>query len=404
MIFPTKTAQKIHDGLADFIRSDDAVVAVAVSGGGDSMALLLALHHYVQQSNLTVKIVALTVDHKLRADAAIEAKQVAQWCQDLGIEHHILVWQFEQMPHSGIQQKARDARYQLMGAFCVAQNIKKLFVAHNLEDNAETFLMRLKRGAGLRGLGSIAQIMQRDVDGQSVEIVRPFLSLKRADLRRYLQQYEQAWFDDVSNQNEKFERVQIRKFLSQNDVVTSENVAQSARRLARADEALEFYLESFWQTKVEFLPLGIAHVTANDFATLPEELKLRLLARLIWTIGGRDNPPRWQKIEGLLQQIRGGGRQFCLGHCLVVKKQQNLWFGYEERQGFGAAWRGRFHSPQKSIQLQNLAMVPEHRDQLMQKFKLLQSCPKVVLQTIAIITTDGRAEFEKADIKLKIRR
>lgn len=396
--------QKIHNILATFVHSDDEIIAVAVSGGGDSMALLLALHHYVQKSNLSVKLVALTVDHKLRADAAIEAEQVAQWCQNLGVEHHILEWQFEQMPNSGIQQKARDARYQLMGEFCIARHIGKLFVGHNLEDNAETFLMRLKRGAGLRGLGSIALTMQRDVDGQSIDIVRPFLSLKRADLRDYLQQYEQAWFDDISNLNEKFERVQIRKFLSENDVLACENVAQSASRLARADDALEFYLEDFWQAKVEFLPLGIAHVKADDFTALPAELQLRLLARLIWAIGGQDNPPRWLKIENLLQQIAGEGRQFCLGHCIVVKKQQSLWFGYEDRQGFDAKWQQRFHLAQKSIQLHSLSAVPEYSDPLMQRYKLLKSCPKVILQSIAIMVADGQIEMVKIGLKLKIRR
>ncbi|PCI87198.1 MAG: tRNA lysidine(34) synthetase TilS [Hyphomicrobiales bacterium] len=407
MTLPLIADQKIHDSLAGFIHSGDEMIAIAVSGGGDSMALLLAMHHYIQKLSLSVKLVALTVDHKLRADAAIEAEQVAQWCQNLGIEHHILAWQFEQIPSSGVQQKARDARYQLMGGFCTARCINKLFVGHNLEDNAETFLMRLKRGAGLRGLGSIAQAMQRDVNGYLIEIVRPFLSLKRADLRHYLEQYEQAWFDDVSNLNEKFERVQIRKFLTENGVLASESVAQSASRLARADDALEFYLEEFWKAKVEFLPLGIAHVKVSDFAALPEELQLRLLARLIWTIGGQDNPPRWQKIEYLLQQIAGQGRQFCLGHCLVVKKQQSLWFGYEDRQGFDDKWRKRFAAvnlAQKSMQLHSLSMVPEYSDQLIERHKPLKLCPKVILQSIAIIMADGGAEMVDIDLELKIRR
>ncbi|MBL1419423.1 MAG: tRNA lysidine(34) synthetase TilS [Alphaproteobacteria bacterium] len=399
--------QKIHDSLTGFIRSDDEMIAVAVSGGGDSMALLLAMHHYIQKLDLSVTLVALTVDHKLRADAAVEAAQVAKWCQKLGVEHHILEWKFEQMPSSGVQQKARDARYQLMGEFCTAQHIEKLFVGHNLEDNAETFLMRLKRGAGLSGLGSIAQIMQRNVNGQLIEIIRPFLSLKRADLREYLRQCEQAWFDDVSNLNEKFERVQIRKFLSENEVLENENVAQSASRLARADDALEFYLEEFWQAKVDFLPLGIAHVRISDFAALPEELQLRLLARLIWTIGGQDNPPRWQKIEYLWQQIAGEGRQFCLGHCLVVKKQQSLWFGYEDRQGFDDKWHKRFGAvnlSQKSVQLQSLSMLPEYSDPLLERHKSLKLCPKVILQSIGIIVADGKVEISDIDLELKIRR
>uniref|UniRef100_A0A2A4Z6G1 tRNA(Ile)-lysidine synthase n=1 Tax=OCS116 cluster bacterium TaxID=2030921 RepID=A0A2A4Z6G1_9PROT len=401
MTVPDDLDQKIQNVLMPIIDPDDAPIAVAVSGGGDSMALLLALHHYRQQSDITLKIIALTVDHKLRADAAIEAAQVGQWCKDLGIEHHVLEWQFDEMPTTAIQEKARDARYQLMGEFCVAHHINKLFVAHNLEDNAETFLMRLKRGAGLSGLSGIAATMQRDVNGRSVDIVRPFLTFERTDLRDYLSRHKQLWYDDVSNQNEKFERVQIRNFLAQNAPLNSDAVAQSAKRLARANEAVEFYLEDFWQSKIAFLPLGIAHVKLDDFAQLPEELKLRLLARLVWTIGGQDNPPRWQKIENLLQLILGAGRQFCLGHCLLVKKQNGLWFGYEDRDGQDAMWAGRFENP---APMKRLSAVPQFADPLLQMHDGLNTCPKVVLQSIAVVDDDDEDKIKNIELRLKIRR
>ena len=402
-----KFDQKIHNILRPFVNSDDVSLAVAVSGGGDSMALLLALYHYVQKSALSIKIIALTVDHKLRPDAALEAMQVGEWCQNLGIEHHILAWEFDEMPTSAIQEKARNARYQLMGGFCLSQQVKRLFVAHNLEDNAETFLMRLKRGAGLKGLRGIATHMQRDVGRQQIEIIRPLLSVSRADLRAYLRAHDQAWFDDASNQNEMFERVKIRNFLSENMWLDSAHVAQSAKRLARADDALEFYVEDFWQNKIEFLQFGIAHIKQADFADLPTELKLRLLARLVWTLGGQDSPPRWQKIENLWQQIQGQGRQFCLGRCLVVKKRDGLWFGCEARDGFDAMWAARFQIadlPQRSLYILSLSVVTKFTNELMEKHPLLKSCPKVVLRSMAVAVADDETKMLGVDLKLKIRR
>lgn len=400
MTLPDDIHHKIHHVLQRFMTAYETRIAIAVSGGGDSMALLLAMHSFIQKSSLNIKLIALTVDHKLRSDAALEALQVQQWCQNLGVEHHVLNWQFDSMLQTAIQEKARDARYQLMGEFCVMHDIQKLFVAHNAEDNAETFLMRLKRGAGLVGLGAIVETTERVVkDGAKIQIVRPFLSLKRAELRRYLQQNEQAWIDDVSNENEKFERVKVRNFLTDNKILDNDYVAQSAKRLARANVAVEFYVDDFWQNQVKFVELGIAYIGLKAFVLLPDELKLRLLARLVWSIGGQDNPPRWQKIENLLQQIEADGRQFCLGHCLVVKKQNGLWFGYENRVDDepemmnvppheNIMWQGRFYicnESERVISVKNLSAASEFTAQIVKDFNELKNCPKLILKFLPIV-------------------
>lgn len=404
MTLPDDVHHKIHNILQRFITAGETQVAIAVSGGGDSMALLLALYFFIQKSNLDIKLIALTVDHKLRADAALEALQVQQWCQNLKVEHHILNWQFDEVPKTAIQEKARDARYQLMGEFCVAHDIEKLFVAHNVEDNAETFLMRLKRGAGLAGLGAIAETTERVVsDEQKIQIVRPFLSLKRVELRHYLQQNEQAWIDDVSNENEKYERVQIRNFLTETEILDAGYVAQSAKRLARANDAVEFYVDDFWQKHVDFTEFGIAHVSLNAFALLPQELKLRLLACLVWAIGGQDNPPRWQKIENLLKQIEAGERQLCLGNCLIVNKQNALWFGFENRGGDkyeimnilpnqDLLWQRRFHVRNEfdqPIYVQSLVAATEYMGQILGYFDGLKNCPKLILKSMPIILDEN---------------
>ncbi len=313
---------EINTALAHYI-TDQTTIAVAVSGGGDSMALLVGLKNLQKPC----KIIALTVNHNLRQDAQLEAMQVKQWCSKMAIEHHILEWQFNTIPQTAIQEKARNARYQLMGDFCLKHNISQLFVGHNLEDNAETFIMRLKRGAGLRGLAAIAPFSTRD---NKLDIIRPFLNIKRVALRQYLESKDQQWLDDVSNEDEKYERVKIRKFLNNNALLNSDDIAKSAVRLKRADNALEFYVDEFCRNKVFFLKYGIAKVSLPDFNKLPDEVKLRILARLIWSIGKKYSPPRWQKIEHLLEQVEQN-TSTCLGNCLMVINSDNIWFGYEVR-------------------------------------------------------------------------
>lgn len=402
---------------------DDKAIAVAVSGGGDSMALLLGLHHYIKTLTVKPKLIALTVDHKLRPDSANEAVQVGKWCKNLSIEHHILAWQFEQMPTSGIQQKAREARYQLMTEFCAQNQISKLFVAHNLEDNAETFFMRLKRGAGLKGLSAIANRAERlTPNGKIIEILRPFLNLKRATLRAFLTQRQQAWLEDVSNQNEKFERVQVRNFLAQTDDFNQDQIAKSAQALARANAALEHYTEVFWQHDIAHLSSGIGKLDLEKFNNLPSEIQLRILARLVWTLGGQDQPPRWQKIEALLAQIQTQGRQFCLGNCLIVKKHNDLWFGYENRLDEGKKlslepqqailWQGRFYVKnhgQNVIHLSGLGDFPQVAKYWLKTHSEFKNCPKILLNNMPIIISEDEQsaggfadQLENVEIHLKI--
>ncbi|MGL1919599.1 MAG: tRNA lysidine(34) synthetase TilS [Hyphomicrobiales bacterium] len=394
----SKLDQKIQSNLASFI-TNEACVAVAVSGGGDSMALLLALHSLTETPDKPLKIVALTVDHNLRENAKEEAKQVGIWCQNLGIEHQVLTWQFEQAPTTAIQEKARNARYQLMGDYCAGHGIQKLFVAHNLEDNAETMFMRLKRGAGLKGLSSIAEVSQRIVKAsQTIQIIRPLLDIEREELRSYLRDHKQAWFDDVSNENEKFERVKIRNHLNNADIFTHKTLAKSAKRLAVADDAIEFYVERFWQENVKLLNRGIATLAYDLLLDLPREIKLRILARLVWSIGGKPNPPRWQKIETALDQVENQSQTLCLGNCLIVKKRDQLWFGYEGRGEECASltvlpqqkamWQNRLvieNKSSKSIEIHNFEDVSPLSQELLNNDDQLNGCPKIILKKLPVI-------------------
>lgn len=186
-----------------------ARVALAVSGGSDSLAMLRMVHEWAAGFKQTPEIFVLTVDHGLREAAADEARQVAHWCKELGVSHQILQWQHDGVK-SGIQAKARVARYDLMAAWCVAHDISVLLTAHTADDQAETVAMRLQRTDSPRSLAGIWPELQ----WKGVLILRPLLKMRRVDLQNYLSRIEQVWIDDPSNVDQHFERVRVRNMLA----------------------------------------------------------------------------------------------------------------------------------------------------------------------------------------------
>lgn len=210
-------------------------VALAVSGGSDSMAMLRMVHEWTSALKQPPKLIVLTVDHGLRDAAADEAKQVAQWCAVLEIPHHILKWQHDGVK-SGIQAKARAARYDLMSEWCAAHDVWVLLTAHTVDDQAETVAMRQARTDSLHSIAGIWP--EREWKG--IQVQRPLLKMRRLDLQSYLREIGQDWIDDPSNEDPKFERVRVRQEL-----------AGDLRELdAQADAAQEFIERSTHASKL----------------------------------------------------------------------------------------------------------------------------------------------------------
>ncbi|MGB0935221.1 MAG: tRNA lysidine(34) synthetase TilS, partial [Alphaproteobacteria bacterium] len=198
-------------------------IAVAVSGGADSIALL---HKLKDQHNGS--LTALTVDHGLRPESRQEAETVAGWMTQLGIPHHILTWTDEK-PKSGIQEQAREARYTLMTDWCKAHDIDILALAHHADDQAETFIHRLCRGSGLDGLAAMAPSSYI----KGIKIIRPLLSTPKEELISCLRQKGVSWIEDPSNQKEDYTRVRIRKILRElkPEGLTTDRILKLTERL-----------------------------------------------------------------------------------------------------------------------------------------------------------------------------
>jgi len=181
-------------------------VALAVSGGPDSLALMRLAARWRAELGLALKLSVLTVDHGLRASSREEAELVGRMASALGLPHAILTWEGKE-PHSrSLQARARAARYDLMVAYCHEHDIPVLVTAHHLDDQAETFLMRLKRGSGLDGL---AAIPERGA-WAGITVLRPLLDVPKARLVATLDEAGIAFVSDPSNVDPRFERARVR--------------------------------------------------------------------------------------------------------------------------------------------------------------------------------------------------
>ena len=178
-------------------------IAVAVSGGADSLALILLCKNWVDMRKGTVS--ALSVDHGLREGSTDEIKQLGKWLIARGIEHIALTWKGDK-PLTGLQAAARTARYNLLENWCRKHNVLHLLLGHHQDDQAETFLLRLAHDSGIDGLAGMADIIEKS----HVRLLRPLLTTPKDRLCATLNAASQPWLEDPSNENEDFERVRIR--------------------------------------------------------------------------------------------------------------------------------------------------------------------------------------------------
>ncbi|OAN50497.1 tRNA(Ile)-lysidine synthetase [Paramagnetospirillum marisnigri] len=288
-------------------------LAVAVSGGGDSLALALLAKEWAAWRGGSV--LALTVDHGLRPESGAEAELVATWMSAHAVPHRILAWTGPK-PDTDIQASARAARHALLAGACREAGILHLLLAHHREDQAETLLLRLGRGSGVDGLAAMAPI-QATAWGR---LLRPLLEIHKARLSATLRQLGQDWIEDPSNQNSAYARIRLRRLAPDlaAEGLSAERLAATASRMARVRAALDQAVAAAAARWVELHPAGFARCAAVAFTQLPEEIGLRLLARLVMAVGGGVHPPRLERLERLFGMVRDGTADATLAGCRVA--------------------------------------------------------------------------------------
>jgi tRNA(Ile)-lysidine synthase len=293
-------------------------IVVAVSGGGDSLALMHLLKGYAKARRLAPPIV-LTVDHGLRRNSARDARQVALWAKQAGLQAHVLTWRGDK-PKTGVEAAARDARYRLMAAWLAKNRIATLYVGHTQDDQAETFLLRLARGSGLDGLSAMQARAPWPGPRPDLTVARPLLGIARDALRAHLAAIGQPWLDDPMNDDAAFDRVKIRKAQAAlaEAGLTSARIAAAAAHLGRARAALEGMTEALLARASTPVPGGFA-LDPAALAAAPREVGLRALAALLMAVSGQAYRPRFEALERLLARLADGtcGRGATLHGCRI---------------------------------------------------------------------------------------
>ena len=298
-------------------------VALAVSGGSDSTALMRLAADWTRVNHPGLLLTVLTVDHGLRAGAAAEAAQVGQWAAGLGLPHHVLRWEQKPKPVTGIQAQARAARYGLMAAWCRAHAATALLTAHTLDDQAETVLMRLSRTTRPESLAGIRPVG----DWQGLPLLRPLLRLKRQALRDWLSDLGQPWIEDPSNEDARFERVRARRALAGMGQASTERLAALADKSAKAAALLDRSARRWIALWLREHDAGICHVASADFRDLPEALQERILAIVIERYGAGQMVPEADELQRLARWVRSGeGPVRCtLGGALLGRRKTGFW-------------------------------------------------------------------------------
>lgn len=326
---------------AHFQPDPPARLGVAVSGGGDSVALLAMLSDWARGAGVTLN--AVTVDHGLRPEAGDEAQAVADLASGLGISHDILEWR-GWAGHGNLQAAARQARYRLIADWAQARGIAQVALGHTADDQAETVLMALARGAGVDGLAAMP-VRRR---AGAVTLVRPMLGLRRAALRRWLAARGLGWIDDPTNADPRFDRVKARQALAALAPlgVDAAALARVAAQMAEARAALTAATAQAARDVAEVVA-GEVTLSRTGLAHLPDEIARRLLVDVLRAVGGAPGGPRRAALARLRAAI-AAGRRMTLAGCLVTVRGDAVHVGREPaavaglRAAPGALWDRRW--------------------------------------------------------------
>lgn len=325
------------------------LIAVGVSGGQDSMALVYLLDRWAQDRG--GRVIGLTLDHGLRPEAADEASQVGQWLDLLEIEHHTLRWIGEK-PKTAIQSTARTIRRNALMSWCEDAGVVHLALAHHADDQAETYIMRLTHGSGPDGLAGMASV----VEAHHARILRPLLSIPKTRLTATLTLNGQPWINDPSNEQDSFERIRIRKTLTA--------MTESGASYAAINRVVDDYAEqrherdelsaTIVMRSTIFHEAGYAQVNIHELSNNGARTGERALSRILCAIGGLEYAPARTSVTRLFANLtaNGGSKPVTLGGCLFIpnvkgylicREQRNLPKKLSVTGDEQFTWDNRFH-------------------------------------------------------------
>ncbi|AXC49132.1 tRNA lysidine(34) synthetase TilS [Paracoccus suum] len=305
----TEAEARAHRAL-DLLAGDLPALGLALSGGGDSTALMHLATDWAARRD--VRLAAVTLDHGLRPDSAAEAAAVGRAATTLGIPHRTLHWD-SSAASGNLAAAARDARLTMIGDWARAEALPAVALGHTRDDVAETLLMRLGRGAGIDGLAA----MKSRREAQGMVWLRPLLDLGRQDLRDFLRRRGAEWIDDPTNDDLRLDRARVRAAINAAGLDPA-RLADSARHLASARAALA-QVAATAMASAAMDPDGSLHLPRPAFDTAPREVRRMILSAALSVLAGPGYPPRGDTIRLALDALQAG-RGASLGGMLATPR------------------------------------------------------------------------------------
>jgi tRNA(Ile)-lysidine synthase len=290
------------------VTSSDQTIGLAVSGGGDSIALM----HLAARYRAADKLRAISVDHGLRPEARDEIALVTAQAKALGIEHFVAQWNWD--GKGNLQAAAREGRWVAVRDWATMYNLHEVWFGHTQDDQVETLLMRLARGSGIDGLSAMYPVTQRS----GLRVFRPLLGHARADLRSWLKSQNIAWTEDPSNDDPRFDRVRARQMFAQ-----LETLGLTRKRLLQTVDHMQAAHLSLQETALAFAKRHVRQ-DAGDLILAPEALDLekadaprRVMAAAFLWVGSRSYRPRFEQMIEVVARARKG-EIVTLGGCIMA--------------------------------------------------------------------------------------
>lgn len=277
-----KKFEKYMSQILFFLQNDLKKIAVAVSGGSDSLALTFLLDNYCKKNS--IELLAYTLNHKLRPEADEEVKYVHLLLSSIGIKTKILTWYHDNNLKIGhLEREARDARYKILSEECIKDNVSVLAVAHTFNDQLETYMIRKEMGSGDIGLAGISAIKYL---WNGVHLIRPLLLFYKDDLRDFLNNINVKWVEDESNNMTVFSRVRFRKEFLSNKLL-EEDVSKKVKHLAMQRHVLDEQINNYIKDNFIFNKF---YVELSNKFDIYDKVALFSLRNVIWRIGGMKYP------------------------------------------------------------------------------------------------------------------
>ena len=289
---------------------------VAVSGGTDSLALAAMCRIY--QNEYKKKIFYYTnINHNIRRNSLKESEKVKKILKKQKISLKIITNKVK--IEKNIQHLARKVRYSILVRECLQKNCKYILMGHHKDDQIETFLIRLSRGSGVKGLSSMEMISKLN---NNIKVFRPFLEIEKKVLIHSAKKIFGEYINDPSNQNDKFLRVKIRKILPIliNSGISKDQIIKSINNLQTSSETLNFYYSDIYKKIVKKTGKKIT-IQKKSFLSLNKEFQIKIIGNIFKQLKKTDYPPRVKKIEFLLKRLmRRDFKNYSLAGCLITLK------------------------------------------------------------------------------------